>query len=625
MKCNNCGAELAEGVKFCGSCGTAVQAPVEQPVAEPKPTETPATETTEVKEKAKKANPLAVIGAKIKPLTEKAMPIVEKCKPFVLKNKLWFAGGACLLVLLITALIIIGACTSGNGFTPVKHTIDVFTNVDKEVLIKYDNKAVISTGIEAAGITETYCSIDGSICAFTTTENQLVVVKNKKAVVVADDVVDFVLSVNGNGIGYTVANDDETVDLMMYNVSKKKSTTVLSEYTPSNSSHADYALSPDGKSMVYYKFDADDETYTMMYFNGSKHTKITSNEVNLVGLSNKGKYIYVVVADEEGNTTLYSYNTKGEKQKIGGCSTSDFYFNEDHTQIMYYDGSKTMISAKSKEAVRISSNRAWIMLPKTSTSLLNITSGRATLTFESFLNNFGLSLETVMQDKDMYNYYKDYFNNILLDAPVVNNYIYTVSCDTLFNKVYICQKDNQYSAWLIKKNTDKSVRLVNNIYDWEIDESYEYLYYTDKDDNLMMLKVSQGERASDKAKQIAEDVDTYVVTSDRSKVYFTSDDALYSCNGKNGKSKKTVAAENVHDYIVLNANDVCFYIMEGDAYATNNGKKGKMVVADVDSVAYGNYVDYELEVTANGIVYIEADGSIYASKTNKKPTKIYSE
>ena len=42
MKCNNCGAELAEGVKFCGSCGTAVQAPVEQPVAEPKPTETPA-------------------------------------------------------------------------------------------------------------------------------------------------------------------------------------------------------------------------------------------------------------------------------------------------------------------------------------------------------------------------------------------------------------------------------------------------------------------------------------------------------------------------------------------------------------------------------------------------------
>lgn len=622
MKCNNCGAELAEGVKFCGSCGTAVQAPVEQPVAESKPTETPATETTEVKEKAKKPNPLAVIGAKIKPLTEKAKPIVEKCKPFVLKNKLWFASGACLLVLLITALIIISACTSGNGFTPVKHAIDVFTNADKEVLIRYDNKAVISTGIEAEEITETRSSIDGSICAFTTSENQLVVVKNKKAVVVADDVINFVLSVNGNGIGYTVANDDGTVDLLMYNVSKKKTSNVISDYTSSNSTHMDYDLSPDGKSMVYYKFDAEDQTYTMMYFNGSKHTKITSNVVNLVGLSNKGKYIYVVVMDEEGTTTLYSYNTKGEKQKIGDCSTSTFRFNEDHTQILYYDGSKTMISAKAKEAVRISSNKAWILLPETSTSLVNVTSARASITFEDFLKNFGISLETLMQNQEMYNYYKDYYSNSLLESPVVNNYVYTVSCDTLYNKVYICSKDGQTSAWMIKKNTDNSVRLVNNIFDYALDESCEYLYYTDKDDNLMMLKVSQGERASDKAKQIAEDVDSYVVTSDRSKVYFTSDDALYSCNGKNGKSKKTVAAENVSNNLVLNANDVCFYIMEGDAYATNNGKKGKMVVADVDRYESGRY---DIEVSCNGIVYIEADGSIYASKTSKKPTKIYSE
>ena len=610
MKCNNCGTELAEGAKFCGFCGAAMQVPVEQPYAEPEYIETPATETSEVTEMPKKASPLAVIGAKIKPLTEKAMPIVEKCKPFVLKNKLWFAGGACLLVLLITALIIVSACTSGNGFTPVKHSINVLLNSDKEVVILYDNKAAISTGIEVERINkddedeyvyidDTQSSIDGSICAFLTSDHKLGVVNGKKATVIAEDVVDFTVSVNGKGIAYVSYDaEEETAELYLYNVSKKKSVSIQSDYAYSTEKwNPNYAVSPDGKSVAYYKFDEDDSSYTLMYFNGSKSSKVTSNEVELIGLSNKGKYIYAVVTNEEGEHTLYSYNTKGDKQKIGDCSTSTFRFNEDHTQVLYYDGSKTMISTKAKEPVKISSNYATILLPKSS-------------------GYHYIRITTISNSTFEY------------QSPIVSirtSDVYTIPCDTLYNKVYACEKDGQTSAWLIKKNTDKSVRLVNNIGNYTLDESCEYLYYTDKDSNLMMLKVSQGERASDKAKQIAEDVDTYVVTSDRSKVYFTSDDALYSCNGKNGKSKKTVAAENVHDYIVLNANDVCFYIMEGDAYATNNGKKGKMVVADVDSVAYGNYVDYELEVTANGIVYIEADGSIYASKTNKKPTKIYSE
>ena len=598
MKCNNCGTELAEGAKFCGFCGAAMQVPVEQPYAEPEYIETPATVTSEVTEMPKKASPLAVIGAKIKPLTEKAMPIVEKCKPFVLKNKLWFAGGACLLVLLITALIIVSACTSGNGFTPVKHAINVYATEDG-VMFSYDNKKMIKTNIEAKKISSSMCSLDGNICAFLTSDHKLGVVNGKKATVIAEDVVDFTVSVNGKGIAYVSYDaEEETAELYLYNVSKKKSVSIQSDYAYSTEKwNPNYAVSPDGKSVAYYKFDEDDSSYTLMYFNGSKSSKVTSNEVELIGLSNKGKYIYAVATDEEGEHTLYSYNTKGDKQKIGDCSTSTFRFNEDHTQVLYYDGSKTMISTKAKEPVKISSNYATILLPKSSGYHYSIITTKSISTFEYQSPN--VSIRT--------------------------SYVYTIPCDTLYNKVYTCEKDGQTSAWLIKKNTDKSVRLVNNIGSYTLDESCEYLYYTDKDSNLMMLKVSQGERASDKAKQIAEDVDTYVVTSDRSKVYFTSDDALYSCNGKNGKSKKTVAAENVYRRIALNANDVCFYIMEGDAYATSNGKKGKMVLADVDHSEYGETVYYSISVSTNGIVYIQAEDSIYASKTNKKPTKIYTE
>ena len=639
MKCNNCGAELAEGTKFCGSCGTAVQLPAEPAVIEPEHIETPAAETTEVQEKPKKASALAVIGAKIKPLTDKAKPIVEKCKPFVLKNKLWFAGGACLLILLITALIIVGVCTSGNGFTAVEHQITAEVTADNEVIIYFDNKKVTNTGIEATEINDEQRSIDGNIYAFLTitkdkdnniTDRKLILVKNKKATVVAEDVVAFKLSVNGKGIGYVTEQEAEgnevNHELFLYNVSKKKSTSIQSEYMDSS---YNYALSPDGKSMAYYKVDEDDGTYTLMYFNGSKHTKITSNEVTLIGLSNKGKYIYVTSTDtdeekEETKTTLYCYNTKGDKQKLGSCSTSTFRFNEDHTQILYYDGAKSMISAKGKESVRISSNYVYPMIPKSSSSVTYSVTTSAVLSFIEYLKQYDINLDDLAENEYLKNMYEAMYKSFKENSKVYTTVV-TVPCDNLYNKVYTCYKDEQYSAWLIKKNTDKSVRLVNNIGDCTMDESYEYLYYTDKDSNLMMIKVSHGERASDKAKQIAEDVDNYVVTSDRAKVYFISDDALYSCNGKTGKSKKTVAAEDVYSGIVLNANDVCFYIVEGDAYATSNGKKGKMVVADVGyyEYEYSDNIYYYMYVSENGVVYIETEDATFASKTNKKPSKIY--
>lgn len=599
MKCNNCGAELTEGTKFCGSCGTAVQIPVEQPIAEPEQIDSPVTETTEVKDRTKKVSPLAVIGAKIKPLTEKAKPIVEKCKPFVLKNKLWFAGGACLLVLLITALIIISACTSGNGFTAVEHNIQAFVNSENEVMIRYDNSKIIKTGIESTTIRSARSSIDGSVYVFMTTDNQLVVVKNKKVAVVAEDVAEYALSINGNGIAYVTKDEEENCELFLYNVSKKKSTRVISEYIENDKVSTTYDISPDGKSVAYYKYNEDDDTFTLMYFNGSKHTKITSGEVSLVGLSNKGKYIYAYTTDEENNNTLYCYNSDGDKQKLGNCSGNAFAFNEDHTQILFYEGTfslmdsikvKTYISTKGKEPVRISSNYATPLVPNSSS-----------ISIARYTDYFG----------DISEYFDDYNEYMTLLSYFSTR---TIPCKDLFNKVYLCDKDGQTNAWLIKKNVDKSSKLVSDISsDAVLDESAEYLYYTDKDDTLMVLKISHGDNASDKAKQIAEDVDAFVVTSDRSRVYFTSDNSLYSCNGKNGKSKKTVASEGVSNRLVLNAKDVCFYNVEGDVYATNNGKKGKMVVAEAEMWT----------VSPNGIVCIYTEDALFVSKTNKKPTKIY--
>ena len=575
MKCVNCGAEVADGAKFCGACGTAAPAePIaEEPVAA-EAVQAPV-ETAQAEEPVKEKGPskvklaLAAAAAKVQPVVS---PIVEKCKPFVQKNKLWIAGGACLAILLITVLVIVSACNSGNGYTPFEHAISAMLSEDGEVLIRYDNKKVIKTGIESESISNKQVSIDGNVLTFLTSEDELVVVKGKKATVVAEGVVRYVLSVSGKGVGYVTKNEDGEATLKLHKVGSKKSVTVLEDYDNSA-----FDLSPDGKSVAYFKYDEEKDESDLMYFNGSKHTKITSSDVELIGLSNKGKYIYVTAYDEENKeNNLYSYNTKGNKQKLGSCLDIAFAFNEDHTQILFYDGSvdwesgveaKTYVSAKGKEAKRLSSSLARPLIPESS--------------YTYSLGDVG-----------------------------------TMPTDDLYNKTYTCYKDGQINVWLLKKNADKSNKLVSNVGDGlKLDESAKYLYYINKDEDLKVLKISHGDRASDKAKLIAEDVENFVVTSDRDKVYYISEDALYCVNGKNGKSKKTIANEDVGYKLVLNQKDICYYEVDGDVYASSNGSKGSPVVAEAES----------LNVTPNGIVYIQTEDAMYATKTAKKPAKIYSE
>lgn len=561
MKCTNCGIELPEDAKFCSACDTAVIS--EEPIvaeAEAVPETAEIAEPTKEKVPSKIGPALAAFGVKVKTATQ---PIVDKCKPFVQKNKLWITGGACLGILVLTVLFIVAACTGGNGFTPFEHAISAFVE-DGEVLVQYENKKVIRTGIEAHRIDDEQTSIDGNVVAFLTDENQLVVVRGKKAKVVADEVTEFVLSVYGDGIGFVTETDDETT-LKLLKVGKKKAKIVCKDFN-----YSSFDLSPDGKSMAYFREDGDKTE--LMYFNGSKSKRITSSEVNLVGLSNKGKYIYVTGKDDDGDTNLFSYNARGNKRKIGQCIPRIFAFNEDHTQVLFFEGSiglsgidaKTFLSKKGKEGIRISSGMATLLLPSS-----------------SIMHTGGISS--------------------------------TYPTDDLINKVYEVQKDGQQNIWLLKKNIDKSKKLASNAYGAMLDESGEYVYFCNKDQDLKVLKVSHGDRAADKAKLIAEEVENFVVTSNRKKVYFISDDTLCSVNGKNGRGKKTIASEGVGNDLLLNQKDICYYTVEGDVYACSNGRRGKRVVAEYD----------DMYSSPNGIVYVETEDAIFATKTAKKPAKIF--
>ena len=555
MNCKICGAELSSDAKFCVTCGAPVDAdpaPVAEPVAEPVVEAAQEAPVAVAEEPAASKVDLNAVKAG---LIDTLSPLFAKIKPYLTNKKVLIGIGAA-LVLLIAISVIATVASSNNGFISVKQSVMPVKNGDEINLVV--DKKVLSDTIESEGVEDYSSSIDGKVFAFTTDENELYVLNGKKLKKVAEDVADFEISVSGSGIAY-VLDEEESRSLVLYTVSNGKTTTVTDELA-----NTTYALSPDGKAVCYYvENDDEDSDDTLMYFKGSKSVKITSSESELFGLSNNGKYIYVVCENDEGNTYLYSYNTKGDRTELGSIDSSAVRFNDDHTQVMFFNEGKTYISNKGKDAEKASSNKISLVIAPNAMSF----SDRTSTTY-----------------------------------PV----------SSLFDHVYTCSDGESTSVWVIKKNADKNVKLVSKVSGVKLDASSKYLYYIYNGEELRVIKISDGDNASEKFVTLAEDVTNYVVTSDRKYVYYTSDNTLYSVNGKKGGKAKTISSDDVSYSLAINAKDVVYYIMDGDLYATSNGNKGSKVVSDV-SAAYN---------TSNGVVYAGNEDTIYATTGSKKLTKI---
>lgn len=551
MNCTKCGAELAPESKFCVVCGT----PAAQPaVTAPVETAAPAAQAVATAEApaAEKEGFKIDVGEVKEQLVSTVKPVWEKVKPFLSNKKVLLGIGIVVLVLIIASVISIIASGS-NGFIQVKQYIQPFA-ADGEIRIVVDKK-VLSDTVEAESLNDYASSMDGKIAAFLTSEDELYVVNGKKLKKVAEDVFKFELAVSGKGIAYVVKEDDEYT-LNLYTVGNGKSKTITDEL-----GSLSYVIAPDGKSVAYY-VEGDEDEDKLMFSKGSDPVKITSSETDLVGMSNGGKYIYVITKNDDNEMQLCSYDTKGERTKLGTVSSDSFRYNDDHTQIMFYNEGKTYISTKAKEPVKASSDRLSLVIAPNASS---------------FYGNDGTT--------------------------------YPVS--DLYNHVYSASDGDTTSLWMVKKNSDKTHKLVSKVSNVQMDESAKYLYYIYDGEELRMIKISDGEKASERYVELAEDVEAYIVTSDRKYVYYYSDDSLYSINGKKG-GKSTVVCNDEIEGLAINGKDVVYYIMDGDLYATNNGKKGSKVLSDVSSV-----MD-----TQHGFVYAANEDTIYVSNGSKKPSKL---
>lgn len=597
MHCTKCGAELAPGAKFCVSCGSVVEAaaPVE-PIAAP--VEPVAPVQAEAPAAEKKEGVKVDVAAVKDQLVETLKPITDKVKSIFAKKAVRFGviGGFALLLVLC---IVVGVLTSGNGFVTLKQSIKL-EQVDGELNIIVNGKLIKNTidlgyqtdregnpvEVDGKKVYREYTasrSMDGKVTAiwvygevyesdsswYSHRAGELYVLNGKKLQKVAEDVCDYEVSVSGKGIAYMTKNELDEDDkyssytLSLYNVGSKKSTTVSEEVGSST-----IALAPNGKSVTYFEADEGDEEgeieYTLMYSTGKKSQKVTSNEVNLVGMSNNGKYIYVIRSnDDEEKTeyTLYSYNKKGESNKLGKISSSysGVTFNKDHTQVMFTNEGKTYISTKGKEGIKAYNGDLNLITP----------------------SNVGYSA-------------------------------YTEPVDNFYGKVFSATDDKgNRTVWVIKKNSEKNARLASKASSVQLDESGDYLYYLYDGEDARVTKVSYGDKATEKFTVLAEDVDGFIIAPSGKYIYFVSDGTLYSANGKKGGKQTIVCSDEVDDADIT-ADGRLYYIVDGDLYTTNNGKKGKKVLSDVETVY----------CTATGQTYAENDDTLYVSTGSKKLKKL---
>ncbi len=577
MFCPNCGHEIRPTDRFCSTCGSkiAAHAPAEEiilPVA-PSVEETPAPAPVETSEIPAPEAPAPEAPAAPEAPQEKksfldtlkgwwavflikAQPVLDNLEPYYTNKKLVaFLGGGILTIMIL--LIILGIVYSGNGYTQFEHSIGYIGNQDGMMFI-YDDE-IVKTKLEGQVSSSAVC-LDGSVYTVLTTQNELVVIRKGKATVAADNVSGFVMSVSGGGLVYSTKDGT----YYLYNIKSDKSVQIAdadADYRVS-----DITISPDGKTAAFIAYASDHFTNPdLYYFDGEDSEKIGSATA-LLGISNKGKYIYTLGSNISGQTNIYCYNKDGDKEKIGGGSSflglvASPMFNEDHTQILYYHDGKTYIAEKNKEAEKISSSTVTPLLP-----------------MNSDIDNCGGR---------------------------------TIPVDDLYDRVYSgTDSRGNPSAWYIDANPDKSCKLVSDVSNMQLSYDAEYLYFIDDDDELCCVEISDGYNASDNKTVVARDVRRFAVDPDRDLVFYISDGNLYSGNAKRNAGRRKV--EDDVSSFVMNIDGIVYYTYEGDLYATANGKPGKKIGTDIDGI----------HMITPLHIYAATDDTIYIANGTRKLKKL---
>lgn len=457
---------------------------------------------------------------------------------------------ALVITLLCVACMLTFAKPKNSSFLPYKQNINILSHHDGLHVVVDDT--VLDPVLKVDNREKLSSSIDGRTAAFLTDAKELYLVQDHELKKIADDVIHFEISSSGMGVAFAQKYAQQYA-LTLYDPAsgtRKEITASLSRL--------DFSLSPDGQSVAYYT-EADDSDVLMCHRKGKELT-ICREKSDLVGLSDDGTHIYAVCPKITGTSALFAFNHKGKSTELGPVTSISFKFNANHRQIMFYNNGKTMISTNGQQALKISSNPLYLVTAPNSNSASD-----------------GNSI--------------------------------TLPVKTLFDHVYTCSDGESTSAWLIHKDPAKSKRLVSRVSGCTLDASGEYLYYIHDLSQLCVMKISNGSSLS---QTLAENVDNYVVSSDRNKVFYTSEEALYCTNGKRPGTPRLIAQEVASYNLAMSASDTMFYLSGSDLYIYKNKRRSILAAQNIQT----------FYCSPNNAVYIIGDDEIYAAYTKKQPVKI---
>lgn len=469
-----------------------------------------------------------------------------------LRYKRIMLGGAIAAVALITSLFLSFLRTNHSDILPYRQNIEVLS-FNNGLHVAVDDRIIDHT-IPGEKCQRISASIDGNNAAFLTDRKELYIVSGQKLHKIADDVLHFEISSSGQGVAFAQKFANQNT-LTLFLLKEKTRTEITSSLAT-----LDFSLSPDGKSVAYYS-NADGKDILMCYCKGES-SQVSHESTDLVGLSNDGKYIYAVCNSNTDTATLYSFNHKGSQVKLGPVTSISFKFNQDHQQIMFYNNGATLVSTNGKEAITASSYPLYLVTAPNSQSASD-------------------------------------GNSITL--PVT----------TLFDHVYTCSDGEATSAWMIRKNPEKSERLISRVSGCTLDTSAQYLYFIQDHQYLCVLNTQS---KAPEFQILAENIDAYVVSSNRNKVYYTNDNTLYCTNGRKTGTPKLITSGFSGYNLVIGASDILYYLDGKDVYSCINGRRVECIVQNVNS----------LYNSSNNIVYFIGDDAVYTANIRKKPVKILS-
>lgn len=414
------------------------------------------------------------------------------------------------------------------------------------------NEKMLDKIIPAEKCVKVSSSLDGTISAFLTDTKELYLVNDKELIKIADDVLHFEIGATGQGVAFAQKYAKQNA-LTLYSLregTRKEITTSLARL--------DFSLSPDGKAVAFYT-QIDDQEVLMCYRNGQT-VEISADHPDLVGLSNDGKYIYAACPTASETSVMYAFDHRGKASELGQVTSISFKFNHDHRQVMFYNNGKTLISTNGRPAVVVSDYPLYLV---TSPNSQGASDGNA------------------------------------ITLPVFS----------LYNHVYTCSDGETTSAWVIRKNTQKSEKLVSRVSGCILDASAEYLYFIVDHSQLCVMHIKNGISA---IKVLAENADTYAVTSDRKRVYYADNGILYSVNGKKGSPPQTLSTDFTGYNLALSASDTLYYLSGSDLFACRNGRKTDRIAQNINNI----------HSSSNNRVYIIGEEEIYIAGRKKNPIKV---